>query len=74
MAGPDFFRKDLWMIQELCDLGRRWKVACLSDGLRREDLPPWVGLHADVAAASDALSDSGPVAVMPDGPRGAPIP
>ena len=75
MKGPGFFRKDQWMIQELCEIGRRWRVACLAEGLNRSDLPPWVDLHDDIEpAAAWALQGEGPVAILPDGPRDTPVP
>lgn len=75
MARPDFFRKDQWMVQELCDIGRRWRITCLSSGLSESEMPPWIDLRTDPAEAVATVTEaSGPVVVIPDGPRDAPIP
>lgn len=75
MSRPDFFRKDQWMLQELCDLGRRWRISCVSAGISRDQVPPWVDLYTGLQeAASAVLEGDGPVTVLPDGPRDAPFP
>jgi hypothetical protein len=75
MARPDFFRKDQWMIQELCSLGREWSLHCVTEGLSRRNLPPWVTPHDDLPSALEALVPEGStVAILPDGPRETPVP
>ena len=75
MSGPDFFRKDQWMIQELCELGRTWKLHTVAAGLDARVLPAWVTNHGSVEEATAAiLGDGESVVVLPDGPRDTPLP